>query len=277
MRGSWQSGAMATRLAAGLALALCAAGCLGNIRKPAEEATKGAVTGIKEAAQTEKLSSITEDAVQGFLTAFSKMAKDPKQRKEFEQGMQAMFQALGNAMGPALEKARPEMRAATREAMLGMIDAMTARQPQMAAFMHQLSQSMGQGLMAGMAAEMQVQFGPDGKGPMARSLGATAQNASAALAGSMMNTAGDRMDLCAGQDPSVCRQQAVERYSRAMGAGLASGVGEQISGFWTMALAFGIGVLATILLGAALRYLLTRRRAERPILVQQQPVSPAPA
>lgn len=277
MRGRGLSGAMATRWAATLAFTLGAAGCLAsNVRKPAEEATKGAVTGIKEAAQTQKLSPITEEAVEGFLTGFSKVAKDPQQRKAFEQGMQAMFQALGNAMGPALEKARPEMRAATREAMLGMIDAMTARQPEMAAFMQQMSQTMGRGLMAGMATEMQVQFGPDGKGPMARTLGATAQNTSAALAGGMMNTASGVTDPCQGQDPSTCRQGIVERYSRAVGAGIAQGIDDQTSDFWTLALAFGVGILFTVLVGAALRYLLARRRTERPILVQQQPTG-APA
>ncbi|HEX2572386.1 MAG TPA: hypothetical protein VH877_22765 [Polyangia bacterium] len=233
------------------------------------------MTGIKEAAQSQKLSPITEEAVEGFLTGFSKVAKDPQQRKAFEQGMQAMFQALGNAMGPALEKARPEMRAATREAMLGMIDAMTARQPEMAAFMQQMSQTMGRGLMAGMATEMQAQLGPDGKGPMARTLGATAQNASSALAGGLMNTAGG-VDPCKGQDPSTCHQGIVERYSRAMGAGIAQGIDDETSDFWTLALAFGVGILFTILVGAALRYLLARRRPERPILVQQQPTS-APA
>jgi hypothetical protein len=274
MRGLGKSGAMATRWAVALAFAVSTAGCLG-VRKPAEEATKGAVTGIKEAAQTEKLSPITEEAVEGLITGLSKVTQDPQRRKEFERGMQAMFQSLGNAMGPALEKARPEMRAATREVMLGVIDAMTARQPQMAAFMQELSQNMGRGLLAGMSTEMQAQLGPDGKGPLAQTLGSTAQHTSAALAGGMMNTAGVS-DICQGQDPSTCRQNIVERYSRAIGAGVAQGIDEQTSDFWTLALAFGIGVLATVLIGAALRYLLTRRRPERPILVQQQPTG-APA
>lgn len=273
MRGPGQIGAVATRWTAVLAaLAFSVAGCFGaNIRKPAEEATKGAVTGIKEAAQTEKLSPITEDAVEGLITGIANVTRDTQKRKQLEQGMQGLFLAFGNALGPALEKAQPQVRAATREAMLGMIDAMTARQPEMAAFMQQLSQNMGRGLMAGMATEMQTQLGPDGKGPMARTLGVTAQNTSAALTGGIGVT-----DVCEGQDPSACRQAIVERYSRAIGAGIAQGIDDQTSDFWTLALAFGVGVLFTVLLGAALRYLLARRRPERPILVQQQPTG-APA
>jgi len=114
---------------------------------------------------------------------------------------------------------------------------------------------------AAFAEELQRALGPDGRGPLAASLGATA----AQVSGSVVQGARGELDGlfpgCEGPDRAACLQAGVRSLGREAAAGFVEGVVQSAS--WVLlALAFLVGVAAVLAAQATAR-LLRRRPHER--------------
>jgi hypothetical protein len=114
---------------------------------------------------------------------------------------------------------------------------------------------------AAFAEELQRALGPDGRGPLAASLGATA----AQVSGSVVQGARGELDGlfpgCEGPDRAACLQAGVRSLGREAAAGFVEGVIRSASWF-LVALVFLVGVAAVLAAQATAR-LLRRRPHER--------------
>jgi hypothetical protein len=113
---------------------------------------------------------------------------------------------------------------------------------------------------AAFAEELRRELGPDGRGPLATTLGATA----AQVSGSAVQGARGELDAffpCEGQDRRACLETGVRSLGKAAAAGFVAGVVESAS--WVLlALAFLVGVAAVLAAQATARFL-RRRPHER--------------
>jgi hypothetical protein len=101
---------------------------------------------------------------------------------------------------------------------------------------------------AAFSAEIQRALGPDGRGPLATSLGATAENVSGSVMRGAQGELGPLFPQCAGEDRRVCLEAEVRSLGRAASAGFMEGIASSMA--WpTLALAFAVGVAFSVLLG----------------------------
>jgi hypothetical protein len=95
-----------------------------------------------------------------------------------------------------------------------------------------------------------AELGPSGEGPLSTSLSAMTERLTGAMARGALGDLAPLFPECSGVDASKCLDRAVERMSRATSAGVAAGVRESL-GVWPLVLAFGGGVLSTLVLAWA--------------------------
>jgi hypothetical protein len=114
---------------------------------------------------------------------------------------------------------------------------------------------------AAFAEELRRELGPDGRGPLATTLGATA----AQVSGGAVQGARGELDAffpgCEGQDRRVCLEAGVRSLGKAAAVGFVEGMVESAS-WGLVALAFLVGVAAVLAAQGTAR-LLRRRPAER--------------
>jgi hypothetical protein len=111
--------------------------------------------------------------------------------------------------------------------------------------------------------ELERALGPDGRGPLAESLSATAANVSGSAVQGAQGQLEGLFPGCEGQDRSACLQVQVRSLARAAGAGFMEGIAA--SSAWSaavrwssIALAFIAGIALTLIVGGLPRL---RRRA----------------
>jgi hypothetical protein len=118
------------------------------------------------------------------------------------------------------------------------------------------------GFSAGFTEELRLAFGPDGRGPLAESLSATAGEAARSAVRGVGGELGDLFPGCRGEDRQACAEAAVRSLGRAAAAGFVDGIVG--SAAWPMAagLGFLLGVAAILALQGTAR-ILRRRPAQR--------------
>lgn len=115
--------------------------------------------------------------------------------------------------------------------------------------------------VAAFSFELQRALGPDGRGPLAASVGASVEQVSGAAVRGARSELGELFPGCEGEDRRACVEDGVRSLGRAAAAGFLEGVVG--SAAWpALALAFVLGIaLAVIAHGAwALSRALSRRR-----------------
>jgi hypothetical protein len=111
------------------------------------------------------------------------------------------------------------------------------------------------------ADELRLALGPDGSGPLATSLGATAAQVSSSVVRGARGELDSLFPGCEGPDRRACVEMGVRSLGKAAAAGFVEGVVESAS--WAVvALAFLVGVAAVLAAQASVR-LLRRRPPER--------------
>jgi hypothetical protein len=95
--------------------------------------------------------------------------------------------------------------------------------------------------------QLLAEIGPSGQGPLSTSLAAMTERLTESMARGARGDLAPLFPECSGVDASQCLDRAVERMSRASSAGIAAGVRESL-GAWPLVLAFGGGVLSTVVL-----------------------------
>jgi hypothetical protein len=133
--------------------------------------------------------------------------------------------------------------------------------PPVRSLLGRVSSDSAAAFAAAFAAELQRDLGPDGRGPLAASLGATA----AQISGSAVQGArGELPDLfpgCEGQDRRACLETGVRSLGKAAATGFMEGIAETAA--WPLlGLAFLLGIVA-ILVAQGVGRLLRRPAARR--------------
>jgi hypothetical protein len=110
--------------------------------------------------------------------------------------------------------------------------------------------------------ELQRALGPDGRGPLARSMDATAARVSGSAAAGLRGELDDLFPGCAGEDRPACVEAGVRSLGRAAAAGFVEGV--VASAAWPLAaLAVLAGAVLTLVVQGAFGLLRRHRHPER--------------
>jgi len=114
--------------------------------------------------------------------------------------------------------------------------------------------------------ELERELGPDGRGPLASSLGATASHVSGSAMHGARSELGDPFAGCQGEDRRACLEAEVRSLGRAASAGFVEGLAGSLA--WpALGLAFVLGaalvVVAQAAWGLARRHALPHRREVR--------------
>jgi hypothetical protein len=124
------------------------------------------------------------------------------------------------------------------------------------------AQNVGRELARGFFVELRNQLGPDGKGPLARSMAGAGEQGSQQLAHGIVTELAQYLPECQGSDRAVCIDALVQRYAyqsaKSAARGAADGAPPWASVFIGAA-GFGGGLLASALVAL----LLGQRRARR--------------
>jgi hypothetical protein len=115
--------------------------------------------------------------------------------------------------------------------------------------------------------ELERGLGPDGRGPLAASLGATASHVSGSAVQGVRSELGDLFAGCGGEDRRACLEAEVRSLGRAASAGFVEGLAGSLA--WpVLGLAFVLGaalvVVAQAAWGLARRHAPPRRREVHP-------------
>jgi hypothetical protein len=147
------------------------------------------------------------------------------------------------------------LEAALREP--GMQDRVGGRSGR--SLVERMSRDSATAFAAALAEELQRALGPDGRGPLAASLGATAAQISrSAVEGAQL----DLFPGCEGGDRRACLETGVRSLGKAAAAGFVEGVVESV-GWAAVGLAFLVGVAAVLLAQGTARLLRRPHHAER--------------
>jgi len=123
-------------------------------------------------------------------------------------------------------------------------------------YVERMARDSASGFAAALSEELFRQLGPDGSGPLATSMGFTAQHVSGSVVRGAEGELAALFPECAGEQRRACLEAEVRQLGRAAAAGLVEGV--FASSAWpAMAIAFLGGVGFTI--GAGLVLSLLRR------------------
>jgi hypothetical protein len=127
-------------------------------------------------------------------------------------------------------------------------------------YVERMGRDSGSGFAAALSAELSRQLGPDGSGPLAMSLGSTAQHVSGSIVRGAEGELAPLFPECAGEQRRACLEAEVRQLGRAASAGFMEGV--FASSVWpAMAIAFLGGVGFAIGAGLVLSLLRRSRRA----------------
>jgi len=109
--------------------------------------------------------------------------------------------------------------------------------------------------------QLERALGPDGRGPLAASLGETAAQVSGSAVRGARDELGDFFPGCDVADRRACVEAEVRSLGRAAATGFVEGIAR--SAAWPLlALAFAIGVVATLVVGGVRRLLREHRHLE---------------
>ncbi|MBS2030758.1 MAG: hypothetical protein JST54_22830 [Deltaproteobacteria bacterium] len=125
----------------------------------------------------------------------------------------------------------------------------------------QLGDQFGNAFAASLGRQLILVLGPEGNGPLARSVAATTEHATEGAARGIDEAASHFADRCQGKDRQTCMDQLVGSASRTAGAGFMEGAMAALR--WPLLLgAFLLGVLVALLFAVLMLGL--RRRWEAP-------------
>jgi len=152
----------------------------------------------------------------------------------------------------------------TAHATAGMIDGMASRERVLVGIVDNVSVHMGRSLARSatneMSARLQEALGPDGNGPLARSITSTIRNVTS---GATQGVTQEVTDDCPSGNPEDCLHKAVRDISRSASVGFTEGVGRKID-WLTIGLAFGGGLVAALAIAYLMAMLMRRRRLRPP-------------
>lgn len=219
-------------LAAGL---LLASGCAHAAQEAGKQAAQGAIAGAGEKADHPKgqqqLEKATEGVSQGALRGTLQQLEDPDQRQQ----LRALIADVAGT--------------AARQATAGALA--QANTPAQRAAAAQLAREAAQGAAQAFVAVLSQQLGPDGDGPLARTIAASGERIAGASARGVSAEVSGLFPACQdaqGADRASCIQSQIEAFSRAASAGAVQGMGRSLV---PLAIAFVAGLLiAVLVLGA---------------------------
>jgi hypothetical protein len=122
-----------------------------------------------------------------------------------------------------------------------------------------MASMVSEGFTLGLSRELQAQLGPDGEGPLAKSLAGLTGQLSGAAATAVTQSLTTDLGDCAGADRARCADKRVQEMSRSAAVGFAHGIVDTIN-VVLLAAAFACGIVAALLFFFAVR--LTRRPAD---------------
>ena len=125
----------------------------------------------------------------------------------------------------------------------------------------QIGDQFGNAFAASLGRQLMIALGPEGDGPLSRSVAATTEHATEGAARGIDLAASHFADRCQGKDRQTCIDEVLGSASRTAGAGFMEGAMGALR--WPLLLlAFGVGVLFAALL-ALLAIAFTRARTVR--------------
>ncbi len=209
------------------------AGCGSAARKPAKEATAGAVEGLKDTSKDRKLSSVTRDATEGVLQALAEIFEDPGKRDR----LRNVIALLAEDAGHAATRYGPDAEAAARGASRAVVEGLLDRREEMSQFLRGLASGMGEALTRSSIETAASELEPDVHGKT--------------------DTRGQRTRLPDLGLSLAGIRAAAARISEGAAAGAVDGIESRLVG---LALLVGGGFLA----GVVASLLVRRSRAARP-------------